>query len=135
MSMAPTLTLLGWTCARLGDAERAADLYRRTVPYADLLVVVGVTPAVCAGSFHHPLGTLAEAAGDVEAADAHLSAAVACDDRVGAVPWAAHARLDHARLHHRLGRRRAAERVRSEVLTASAELDLPGLAARAVTAW
>jgi DNA-binding SARP family transcriptional activator len=135
VDLPPALTLLGWTCGRLGDAARAADLYERTLPYADLLVVVGVTPAVCAGSFHHPLGTLAAAAGDVEAADAHLAAAVACDDRLCATPWAARARLDRARLLHAAGWSKEAGRVRAEVVAAAEDLGLPGLAARARTAW
>jgi tetratricopeptide (TPR) repeat protein len=126
-----TLTLLGWTCGRLGDADRAADLYRRTLPYADLLVVVGVTPAVCAGSFHHPLGVLAAAAGDLAGAEDHLRAAVACDEQVGAAPWAALARLDHARLLRRTGRAAAAERLQDDVATSATSLGLPELAARA----
>jgi hypothetical protein len=92
VDLPPTLTLLAWTCARLGDAARAAELYERTLPWADLYVVVGVTPAVCAGSFHHPLGVLAATAGDRERADAHLEAAVGCNERIGAGPWAALAR-------------------------------------------
>jgi hypothetical protein len=87
-----TLTLLAWTCARLGDTALAEELYERTLPWADLYVVVGVTPAVCAGSFHHPLGVLAATAGRRERADDHLRAAVACAERIGAAPWAALAR-------------------------------------------
>jgi hypothetical protein len=92
-----------------------------------------VSPALCAGSFHHPLGVLAATAGDVERADAHLVAAVACDERVGAAPWAALARLDHARLLHRLGRADEAAAAQEEVVRAAEELGLPGLAARAAT--
>jgi tetratricopeptide (TPR) repeat protein len=92
VDLPPTLTLLAWTCARLRDAARAAELYERTLPWADLYVVVGVTPAVCAGSFHHPLGVLAATAGHRDRAETHLRAAVACDERIGAGPWAALAR-------------------------------------------
>jgi DNA-binding SARP family transcriptional activator len=131
----PTLTLLGWTCGRLGDGATAGELYDLALPHADLLVVVNVSPALCAGSFHHPLGVLASTAGELERADAHLAAAVARDDAVGAVPWAALARLDHADLLHRMGRDAAADRRRTEVTAAATELGLPALAARAESAF
>src|SRR5581483_9197094 len=61
------MTLLSDVCAALGDAERAALLYERLEPYADLNVVIGLA-AACLGSAAGYLGKLAATMGRAEGA-------------------------------------------------------------------
>ena len=60
----------------LGDSDAVADLRAQLEPYADRLVVGGMS-AMFFGSVHHTVGELALAMGDRDAAVRHLEAAVA----------------------------------------------------------
>jgi DNA-binding SARP family transcriptional activator len=65
-----------------GDQEAITDLRTQLEPYADRLVVGGMS-AMFLGSVHHTVGELALAAGDRDAAVQHLEAAVATHRRLG----------------------------------------------------
>ncbi|RHW24931.1 hypothetical protein D0Z08_22290 [Nocardioides immobilis] len=68
-----------------GDEEAIADLRTQLEPYADRLVVGGMS-AMFLGSVHHTVGELALATGDRDAAVRHLEAAVATHRRLGFTP-------------------------------------------------
>jgi class 3 adenylate cyclase/tetratricopeptide (TPR) repeat protein len=81
--------------ARLGDREAAVELYEQMLPYADhfLWNLVGIWGAA---SLH--LGILGRILGRFEEARAHLRAAEAMHERMGAPIWLARTRLAQARL-------------------------------------
>lgn len=99
-SWTATIFFAGEAAARLADPEIATMCYRRLLPYEPYYV--NLSPA-CNGSVARVLGLLAGTLGDLDAADAHLSRAVAMETRIGALPFVAVAQLDHATL---LARRR-----------------------------
>jgi tetratricopeptide (TPR) repeat protein len=101
--------LLTEAVARLGDARHAEVLYPLLHPFAGRLVHVGA--AFCAGSVERSLGLLAATASRHDAAASHFEAAIAENARIGAAPWVAHARHDHARML--LTRDRAGDRARA----------------------
>ena len=69
----------------LENPDAVADLRAQLEPYADRLVVGGMS-AMFLGSVHHTLGELALAAGDRNAAMRHFEAAVATHRRLGFAP-------------------------------------------------
>ena len=83
-------------------------MYERLEPFAHR-VAVGATE-VSLGSVTRALGRLATSLGDTERAAEWFEQAARLNERAGALPWAAHARLDHARLLLATGRRPAARR-------------------------
>lgn len=88
------LTLLGEAAAALGDRERGATLYEQLLPYAGL---VGLAASeVSVGPVTRPLGILAALLGRHDDAAAHLQAAIDWADRMGALPWQAHAQHAYA---------------------------------------
>jgi DNA-binding CsgD family transcriptional regulator len=113
----PTVVLGGELAAGLGDAEGAAALYRLALPYSGLQLN---SLTSCTGSVDRCLGLMAAAAGDFDAADAHLAAAVAQEERIGAPAFLAQARLARARTL--AGRGATGDRARA--------LDLADLAGR-----
>jgi hypothetical protein len=58
------------------DADTAGWCYRALLPYADRYQAGARGTIICRGSVSRLLGLLAEAAGNLDAAEAHLSAAV-----------------------------------------------------------
>jgi hypothetical protein len=68
-----------------GDQAAVADLRAQLEPYANRLVVGGMS-AMFLGSVHHTVGELALATGDRDAAVRHLEAAVATHRRLGFTP-------------------------------------------------
>jgi tetratricopeptide (TPR) repeat protein len=90
------------SCAALEDTERAAVLYERLTPYADRWVVSA--GAVCTGTVHIRLGSLAATLGRLEEAASHLEAALAAHRAAGAPPLIALAELELARVVGALGR-------------------------------
>jgi hypothetical protein len=68
-----------------GDQEAIGELRSQLEPYADRLVVGGMS-AMFLGSVHHTVGELALAIGDRDAAVRHLEAAVATHRRLGFAP-------------------------------------------------
>ena len=91
------LALLAETCARLGDARRAALLHELLLPYGERYIV-SVTAAVCRGSARRYLGLLATAMTRWEEAAQHFEAALERNARIGARPWLAHTQHDYARM-------------------------------------
>ena len=91
-----TIGTLAHACHFLEDRERAAVLYERLEPWAHRNLVAPIEASL--GSAAWPLGRLAATLGEVEAAVGWFERAAAANEQAGALPWAAHARLDHARL-------------------------------------
>jgi DNA-binding CsgD family transcriptional regulator len=89
------ITYLSEVCAFLGDADRAATLYRLLLPYAQHNIVAGGGVA-CYGAGSRYLGLLAATMGQWVEADRHFEAALALNARMGARPWLAHTRYDFA---------------------------------------
>jgi DNA-binding SARP family transcriptional activator/tetratricopeptide (TPR) repeat protein len=108
------MTLLSDVCADLGDAERAALLYERLEPYADLNVVIGLA-AACLGSASGFLGKLAATMGRGERAAEHFERALAANAALHAPGCLARVQVDYARSiwSVRPGDPRAAELLRS----------------------
>jgi DNA-binding NarL/FixJ family response regulator len=88
---------LAEVCAFLGDAHRAATLYRLLLPYNGYTVVVGATD-VCYGAAARYLGMLAATMERLEAAAQHFEDALAMNARMGARPWLAHTQHQYARM-------------------------------------
>jgi tetratricopeptide (TPR) repeat protein len=123
------MTLLSDVCADLGDGDRAALLYAKLEPYANLNVVIGLA-AVCLGSAESFLGRLAGTMGRIDLATRHFERALAGDFALGAPACLARTQVDYARV---LGPGpRAAELLAAAGRTA-AELGL-GAVARKVAA-
>jgi DNA-binding SARP family transcriptional activator/tetratricopeptide (TPR) repeat protein len=90
------MTLLSDVCADLGDAERAALLYDRLEPYADINVVIGLA-AVCLGSAAGFLGKLAATMGRGELAVEHFERAMAANAELQSPGCLARSQVDYAR--------------------------------------
>jgi DNA-binding SARP family transcriptional activator len=91
-----SMVLIAEGCAMLGDTERAETLYERLTPYADHNVMAEAEVAL--GSTGRALGNLAAVLGRRDEAVRHFKHAANVNRRAGALPWAAHALFDHARL-------------------------------------
>lgn len=91
-------------CYALGDAGRAAAAYVLLLPYADQ--TANHPRAVCFGSARYFLGLLAAAAGDLAAAELHLTLAVERNRAMRALPWLARSlyRYGEFLLTHESGR-------------------------------
>jgi DNA-binding SARP family transcriptional activator/tetratricopeptide (TPR) repeat protein len=94
--------VMGSACAAeaihcVGDAALATRLYELLRPAAGLFNVIG-GPAVYWGPADHALGLLAETAGDIETAAAHLRRAEVLAAEVGTPPWVARAQVARAAL-------------------------------------
>jgi hypothetical protein len=90
------LTDCAAVCAYLGDAARAAALYRLLAPYPDQLPVFVVGTA--SGSVLHYLGLLATTIGRFDDAEARFAAAAATHERIQAPTWLTRTRLEWARM-------------------------------------
>jgi tetratricopeptide (TPR) repeat protein len=91
------MTLLSDVCADLGDAERAALLYSKLEPYADVNVVIGLA-AVCLGSAASFLGKLSATMGRSEQAAEHFERALMANTKLSAPGCLARTQVDYARL-------------------------------------
>jgi len=78
-------------CWRLGDAERAANIYERLLPYAGL--TANHPRAVCLGAADLYLGMTATLNGDLACARRHYEAALELNRAMEAWPWLARTRL------------------------------------------
>jgi DNA-binding CsgD family transcriptional regulator len=87
--------MTGELAAWLGDRDVAGSCYRRLEPLAHLYVNGGTS---CYGSVARALGDIAAGLGDLDAAERHLTDAVAMEERIGALPFLAQARLSYARM-------------------------------------
>ncbi|MCW6004265.1 AAA family ATPase, partial [Micromonospora sp. CPCC 205371] len=97
----PVLVMGGEAAAKLGDLPVARHCYELLVPHrayhANAITAVQ-------GSVSRVLGVIAHALGDLDAADRHLTEAATLEERIGALPPLALARLDHVRLLAARGR-------------------------------
>ena len=123
-----TTALLADCCWHLRDTARAAALYERLEPYVHRVVVSPVEIAV--GSAGRPLGRLAATLGRHDDAARWFAHAARTNERAGALPWAAHARLDHARLLLDRGDQAAAAPLLERALATYRELGMEAWAAR-----
>jgi DNA-binding SARP family transcriptional activator len=123
-----TTGLLADACALLDDTERAAILYRRLEPYAQRVLVGPIEIAL--GSAARPLGRLAATLGRPDQAAHWFERAAADNDRAGARPWAAHARLDHGRMLLAEGAPVAAEPLLEQAAATYREIGMDAWAAR-----
>lgn len=123
---------LGELAAELGDADLAARCYRVLAPQSGWFSGDGGGTPFAAGSLELPMGRLARAAGDPEAALAHFRRAVDADTRIGARPFTALARLGAAQCLVHLGRGPAeASDLARSAQAEFAALEMPGPAAAA----
>lgn len=88
-----TMAFAGEAAARLAEREAAELCYQRLLPFEPYYV--NQSPG-CGGSMARVLGVLSGSLGELETADVHLSRAVSMETRIGALPFGALARLDHA---------------------------------------
>jgi DNA-binding CsgD family transcriptional regulator len=117
----------GEIAAWLGDRDLAAAAYMMALPRAARFLN---TTTACHGAIARPLGTIAAALGDHEAAERHFTDAIAMEEKSGAQPFAAMALLAYARsLHDRDARR--SRRMAGEALTIGRRLALPAIVAEA----
>jgi DNA-binding CsgD family transcriptional regulator len=117
----------GEIAAWLGDRDLAAAAYTVLLPWASRFLN---TTTACHGAIARPLGTIAAALGDHEAAEQHFTDAIAMEEKSGAAPFAALAFLAYARsLHERDARR--TRRLAGEALAIARRLGLPAIAASA----
>jgi DNA-binding SARP family transcriptional activator len=123
-----TLGTLAHSCSFLEDRERAAVLYERLEPYGHRNLVAPIEASL--GSTAWPLGRLAATLGAVEPAAGWFERAVAANERMGALPWAAHARLDHARLLVSTGDHTSAEPLLGAASATYRELGMDAWVAR-----
>jgi tetratricopeptide (TPR) repeat protein len=120
------MTLLSEVSVGLDDAERAALLYDRLLPYARANVVIGLA-AICYGSTARFLGKLAATMGRRGEGVEHFERALRSNEALRAPVWLAHTQLDYAETL--ASEPRAASLIEAASRTA-AELNLPRVAAR-----
>ncbi|WP_328460396.1 AAA family ATPase [Actinoplanes sp. NBC_00393] len=108
----------------LDDLDLAADAYARTLPFAHRYLN---TMTACHGAFARPLGSIAAALGDRAAAERHHTSAIEMEDRIGAAPFAAQARLAYAQTLRDLDPRRT-RTLAAEALTIARRLGLRAVA-------
>ena len=123
------MTLLSDVCADLGDGERAALMYAKLEPYADVNVVIGLA-AVCLGSAESFLGRLAGTMGRIDLAASHFERALSANAALGAPACVARTQVDYASA---LGSGPRAQELLDAAARAAAELGL-GAVSRKVAA-
>jgi tetratricopeptide (TPR) repeat protein len=113
-------------CASLGDVERAAMLYERLLPHGEWNAFGMIEIAL--GSVARPLGLLARTLGHGDQAIAHFQSAIAMNERMGARPWVAHAKLDLGRTLTQAGDRPRIERAKDLLTDALGVYRILGMA-------
>jgi len=128
----PAVALACVLAARLEEPEAAGSLATILGPYAGHVVSFTASqPVACHGSAWFYLGLLATVTARWELAADHFEAALTAHDRLGARPWLARTRYEHARML--LARGQATDRNRALGLLdrARATADTLGMAALA----
>jgi class 3 adenylate cyclase/DNA-binding CsgD family transcriptional regulator len=126
------MAYLAEVCAFLGDARRAATLYRLLLPYNGYTVVVG-GDSVCYGAASRYLGMLATTMERWEDAAQHFEDAMAMNAGMGARPWLAHTQHQYAVMllaRHQPGDRNKAMALLQEALTTARALGMHALEGR-----
>jgi class 3 adenylate cyclase/tetratricopeptide (TPR) repeat protein len=126
------LATVVFTCADLGDAERAATLYPLLLPYAGRNVMVWAH--VSFGPVDRLLGLLASLVNHHDDAVVHFEAAMKMSEAMWARPFVAHTQQELADTLLMRGKgddRERATRLLREALTTARELGMAPLAARA----
>jgi DNA-binding SARP family transcriptional activator/tetratricopeptide (TPR) repeat protein len=90
------VALLAETAALLANEEWAAQLYDLLAPYASLVAVAPHFFPI--GAVSRYLGMLAAVLSNLDEAARRLEDAAATNAAIGARPWVAHAKADHARV-------------------------------------
>ncbi len=93
--------LVSEACAALGDSSAAAVLYRQLLPFEGGHAVGHTEGSV--GAVDRYLGMLAATLGQESDAERHFESGIAVNEKLGAVPFAAHTRADLAALLRRRG--------------------------------
>ena len=130
---AASITLIAFAaevCAYLGDASRAALLYRSLQPHAGSNLLADLS-GPCLGSADRLLGKLATVLDQWDVAQRHFEAALAMDGRTGARVWLAHSRYWYAFMLQRRGR--VADAVLAHTLLDQALTESTALAMNALT--
>jgi DNA-binding SARP family transcriptional activator/tetratricopeptide (TPR) repeat protein len=90
------ISLLSETAVLVGDVDAAARLYDRLEPWSGC--AVSDPGEAFRGAVDRDLGNLASLLSRFDEADQHFQAATAMNTRMGARPWLARTREDHARM-------------------------------------
>ncbi|MEV0903158.1 AAA family ATPase [Actinoplanes sp. NPDC049802] len=117
----------GELAAWLGDTDLAAVAYTLVLPRADRFLNA---MTACYGTVSRPLGLMAAALGDREAAARHFTDAITREQHCGAAPFAARALLAYARSVHDSDPRHA-RTLAGQALAIARRLALPALVAEA----
>jgi DNA-binding CsgD family transcriptional regulator len=126
------MAYLAEVCAFLGDARRAATLYRFLTPHDGYNLLVGPT-AACFGVAVRYLGLLAATMRRWDEAQRHFEDALAMNARMGAKPWLAHTPYAYAAMLPARGQAGDHERAMfllDEAVVLSRELGMRALEAR-----
>jgi tetratricopeptide (TPR) repeat protein len=118
------ITVLAEVAAIVGTPEQVKTLYELLRPYSAL---VAGGDHIRFGSVSRYLGLLAAALSRLDEAALFLKDAAEADDRMGALPWSAHAKADLARVlldRDAPGDREAADGLLREALTTYQELGM-----------
>ncbi len=126
---AASLAYLAQVCGALGDAPRAAVLYRLLLPYDGGNLLAGTTVA-CFGAAAALLGLLATTQGHWSDAERHYEAALALNRRQGAQPALAHSRHGFAMM--RIARNAPGDAQAARALLGEARADANRLGMRAL---
>jgi DNA-binding CsgD family transcriptional regulator len=122
------LVTAGEVATWLGDLDAARECYARAEPYAHFYLN---NTTSCYGAIARPLGLIALALGDIDAATRHLASAVEMEERIGSPPFLAQAQLGYARVllaRGAAGDRRRAERLAGLAAATARRLGMPGVA-------
>jgi len=125
------ITLTSEACSILGDAAAAKILYNQVAPFAGRHAIGHAEGSV--GAVDRYLGLLAATAGAIDEAVRHLQDAIALNERIGAVPWAAHTRHDLAQILRRRaapGDGERAAKLDAHALETARQLGMTALVAR-----
>jgi DNA-binding CsgD family transcriptional regulator len=91
------LSFLADACDVVGDPRLAQLVYEELLPFEGRNTIAGEA-VICYGAVDRFLGSLARTAGDGHAAERHLEAALALNERFGAPTWLAHTRFELGRV-------------------------------------
>jgi hypothetical protein len=127
LSLAYCLALSMDAAVLVGDTAAAACLRTCLRPWDGHNIVLG-SGAISLGAASHFLGLAARAAGDVDAALAHLRDAVQMNDAMAAAPAATRSRLELARTLLGVGGRHEAQHVAGEGLDVARSLGMAQVA-------